>query len=95
MIRGRTTGARFRRQVPIGEYIADFAALTPRIVIELDGPDHDLRDETARTAYLARNGFHLLAYPDKDVAQIPDSVVAHIKAVVQSLQRGKHPPPWQ
>jgi hypothetical protein len=39
----RQTGARFRRQVPIGEWIADFACFDPKLVIEVDGESHDWR----------------------------------------------------
>jgi len=49
-IRRRQLGYRFRRQVPIGPWIADFACLDPRVVIKVDGETHDFRDETARTA---------------------------------------------
>ena len=39
-IRQNQLGARFRRQHPIGPYIADFACLEPMIVVEIDGGQH-------------------------------------------------------
>ena len=36
-----TEGTHFRRQVPIGPYVADFACMAARLVIELDGSQHD------------------------------------------------------
>jgi very-short-patch-repair endonuclease len=41
-------GTHFRRQVPIGRYVADFACLTSRLVIELDGSQHAQSEITAR-----------------------------------------------
>jgi very-short-patch-repair endonuclease len=41
-----TKGTHFRRQVPIGPYVADFACLASRLVIELDGSQHG--DEPTR-----------------------------------------------
>ena len=43
--RGKIPGTRFRRQVPIGPYVADFACLQSRLIIEIDGGQHagDLR----------------------------------------------------
>src|SRR5262245_26367551 len=54
-------GTHFRRQVPIGPYIADFCCLKARLIIEVDGNQHGydenaLKDEK-RTAYLASQGF--------------------------------------
>jgi very-short-patch-repair endonuclease len=40
-LRGRDLGVRFRRQVPIGSYIADFACFSHRVVVEIDGPTHE------------------------------------------------------
>jgi very-short-patch-repair endonuclease len=51
----RLNGIKFRRQVPIGHYIADFFCFSSRIIVELDGsqhqnPEHIVYDEK-RTAY--------------------------------------------
>jgi very-short-patch-repair endonuclease len=40
-LRGKSLGVRFRRQVPIGPYIADFACLSHRLIVEIDGLTHD------------------------------------------------------
>src|SRR4026209_553850 len=60
---------KFRRQHPIGPYIADFACLNPRLVIELDGRLHDKRytyDET-RTRFLESNGFTVLRFRNIEI----------------------------
>jgi very-short-patch-repair endonuclease len=43
--RDAIAGRRFRRQHPIGPYIADFACLPVRLVIEVDGATHGSEDE--------------------------------------------------
>jgi very-short-patch-repair endonuclease len=43
-------GLKFRRQVPLGPYIADFACMRHRIVIEADGPFHDAEGDAKRDA---------------------------------------------
>ena len=40
-LRDRGIGAKFRRQVPIGCYVADFVRVAARMIVELDGPPHD------------------------------------------------------
>lgn len=40
-LRDRGIGAKFRRQVPIGCYVADFVCIAARMIVELDGPPHD------------------------------------------------------
>jgi very-short-patch-repair endonuclease len=39
-LRGNSTGYKFRRQSPIGRYIADFVCFEARIIVELDGYSH-------------------------------------------------------
>ena len=37
----RLIGYKFRRQMPVGKYIADFVCLNPKVIIEVDGGQHD------------------------------------------------------
>lgn len=39
-LRGEQLGVKFRRQHPLGGYVADFACLAPRLIVELDGSQH-------------------------------------------------------
>ena len=54
--RRQLDGFKFRRQLPVGPYIVDFVCLSERLVIEVDGPSHDLRldYDARRTATLNR-----------------------------------------
>ena len=45
-------GYKFRRQYPAGPYIVDFACPARRILVELDGGQHDAAVDAARTRYL-------------------------------------------
>ncbi|WP_201751985.1 endonuclease domain-containing protein [Microvirga arsenatis] len=59
-------GSHFRRQVPTGPYIADFACLKARLLIELDGGHHSqqniaIKDE-ARTRWLESEGYRVVRF---------------------------------
>ena len=86
-IRNRQLGVKFRRQVPIGRWIADFASLDPRVVVEVDDRSHELRDERVRTGYLESRGFTVLRYDNEDIAFRLDGVLAHLEEVLADLRR--------
>ncbi|TAM46427.1 MAG: endonuclease domain-containing protein [Gammaproteobacteria bacterium] len=75
-------GYKFRRQHPIGRYIADFACPSRRLVIELDGDAHRGRQvlDRQRTAYLASRGFDVMRFWNSAVIRTPDIVLAKIRA---------------
>lgn len=66
----KSVGLKFRRQSPIGPYIADFACFTPKIVVEVDGDHHETdtgkRHDRNRDAYLSASGFLVLRYDAGD-----------------------------
>lgn len=79
-------GYKFRRQVPIGPYVVDFAALEPRLVIEVDGGQHaDSARDVVRDAWLKEQGFVVLRFWNDEVLQCLPDVGAAILA--------KLPPP--
>ena len=53
-------GTRWRRQHPIGFYIADFACLAHKLIVEVDGAGHSEERDELRDAFLARAGFRVL-----------------------------------
>ena len=64
-LRGRKLGVGFRRQLPIGRYIADFAAPSARLVVEVDGVYHAgrARADARRDRDLGRLGWRVVRLP--------------------------------
>src|SRR4029077_1550295 len=59
---------KFRRQHPIGQYIADFACTKHQVVIELDGGQHaDRTADARRTAWLHRQGWKVIRFWNHEV----------------------------
>ena len=91
-LKNRGTGARFRRQVPIGIWIADFASLDPKLVVEVDDESHDWRDETVRDRYMESVGFTVLRFTNREVSEDPNAVLRTIAYWVECLKAGSPPP---
>jgi len=80
-IRGKQVYAcRFRRQHPIGPYIADFACIERRLVVELDGGQHQEQNtqDEQRTAYLQSLGWQILRFWNNEVLENLDGVLSTI-----------------
>ncbi|MDO9560816.1 MAG: endonuclease domain-containing protein [Bradyrhizobium sp.] len=81
----RLNGAGFRRQVPIGNYIADFMCHAARVVIELDGGQHfsdrGEQADAARSAVIEAEGFRVLRFSNHDVMSNRAGVLETIAAV--------------
>ncbi|OWV79349.1 hypothetical protein ATY78_10930 [Rhizobium sp. R635] len=79
----RPYGARFRRETPIGPYIADFAWLSARLIVEVDGDSHETtagrRHDLARDAFLRNQGFDVLRFDNAQVLDGPDYVFITIE----------------
>ncbi len=77
----RLDGAKFRRQVVIGRYIADFACRLPKmLVVEVDGDshaDHVAYDRT-RTAEFERRGYQVLRFANRDIGDNLEGVLMTI-----------------
>ncbi len=74
-------GLKFRRQVPIGPFIADFACIEMRLVVELDGDQHaESCADAMRDALLRRHGWRVLRIWNADVRESPAGVLSQIAA---------------
>ena len=86
-------GAKFRRQVVIGPYIADFACRTPlMLVVELDGDTHGAQEDydAERTRFLESQGYRVLRFSNRDVGQNMEGVLETIRATLTpSLIEGR------
>ena len=82
----KSSGIKFRRQAPIGPYIADFAAVEALLIVELDGGQHAMRinSDEKRTAWLKGHGYRVFRFWNNDVLANPEGVVA----VIQGFLRG-------
>lgn len=98
----RSRGYHFRRQVPKGRAIVDFACLKHRVIIEVDGGQHNVdahvqRDE-ARDARLNKAGFRILRFWNSDVDGNLTGVLELIDAALRERPppggpSARHPPP--
>ncbi len=78
----RLNGCKFRRQVPIGPYIADFACVELRLVVELDGSQHvDNRTDHLRDNTMAENGWSVARFPSVHMLSAPESVIDTLMAI--------------
>lgn len=76
----QVNGLKFRRQHPIGRYIADFCCPEKCLVIEIDGGQHMNRTfaDERRTEFLVQEGYRVLRYWNHDVLAAPEAVLQHI-----------------
>ena len=93
----RLVGIKFRRQVPIGPYIADFASIPHRLVIELDGGQHNeaagLARDATRTADLEARGYRVLRFWNNDVLGNVEGAMETLPAAVRVVGRPPPTPP--
>jgi very-short-patch-repair endonuclease len=65
-LRQRPAGLKFRRQHPVGPYVADFACPLARLIVEVDGPSHTeadaIRHDAKRTAFLEARGWRVVRF---------------------------------
>ena len=67
-------GCKFRRQHPMGPYIVDFACLERKLVVELDGSQHNGAEDASRTRDIEAMGYRVLRFWNND-ALIQQQVV--------------------
>ena len=98
-LRLRPEGLKFRRQHPIGPYVADFCCLSARLVVEVDGHSHGCaqqphKDRT-RDSFMSDNGYKVVRVAARDVLADADlvarQVVAHASTPLHRPADG--PPP--
>jgi very-short-patch-repair endonuclease len=82
----RPREARFRRETPIGPYIADFAWLSKKIVVEVDGDSHETEQgrthDMARDAWMRQKGYTVLRFDNADLIDAEDYVYLEIEKTI-------------
>jgi len=92
LLRNRNLASRkFKRQVPIGRFIADFACLELKLIIEADGGQHaDQQDyDEARTAWLESEGWRVLRFWNRDILTNIDGVA---EAILEAIRLSEFNP---
>jgi very-short-patch-repair endonuclease len=91
-LRDHFPAARFRRQVPVTPYFADFMSFRNRLILELDGGQHADPDAIAydarRTAFLERKGYKVVRFWNSDVIQ-------NLPGVLESIAQNLPLPPGE
>ncbi len=86
----------FRRQAPIGRYIADFALHRANLIVEIDSARHDLPEsqlhDAERDAWLASQGYTVLRIRDNDVFE---DINAVMRRIIGELQARGIPVSWE
>ena len=78
-------GAKFRRQQPIGPFIADFVCQQHRLIIEADGGQHaESISDGRRTAFLESKGYRVLRFWNNDILSNLDGVAGVIAAALST-----------
>ncbi len=97
-LRASRLGMKFRRQHPIGPYVADFYCRDARLIIEVDGEAHNRGNrptaDVARDAYLRNKGLEVVRIAAVDVLKDADAVAEAIAArVANTLHHPTDGPP--
>jgi very-short-patch-repair endonuclease len=90
---GQMDRHKFRRQVPFGIYIVDFVCHEARLIIEVDGSQHDRSSprERERSRFLQHQGYRILRFWNNEALVNPEGVYA---AITEELRRHpSHPSP--
>ncbi len=90
-LRNKQLDTKFRRQHPIGTYIADFISLENNLIIEVDGEIHDTTKEydDNRTEALNELGFKVIRFSNDEVKNELENVLSKIKTELKSLSFGE------
>ncbi|TAJ84974.1 MAG: DUF559 domain-containing protein [Reyranella sp.] len=81
----RLAGIKFRRQHPIGHYFADFACLSAKLVVEIDGEHYAFQQErdARRTAFMELEGWRVLRFWAVEVFESPEGIWIAIEAALK------------
>ncbi len=85
-LRRKNLGTRFRRQVTLGRYIADFLSFRPKVLIEVDGSQHANNPyDRRRDAFFRDEGFVVLRFWNWEVLRNVDGVLERILRTLAEL----------
>ena len=80
-------GLHFRKQCPVGPYIADFACLEAKLIIEVDGGQHnESASDAARDAWFTQHGYRTLRFWNTDILPRPEGALIKITEALGRLE---------
>ncbi len=96
---GRVDGWKFRRQVPMGRFVADFVCHEAKLVIELDGKAHESSEvrDRERDAWFRSRGYRTLRFRNEEALACRESVLESIREVSteRAAPADAPSPPWR
>ena len=81
-LRDSKLGVKFRRQQVISGFVADFYCHAAGLIVEVDGSQHSPEVDAERDAVLKAHGLRLLRFPNREVREELDRVVAEIRIML-------------
>ena len=82
-LRNNKTGCKFRKQHPIGDYIADFICIEKRLIIEVDGGYHNSmeqqQNDAVRTIDIEKMEYSVIRFTNEEVEKHLPTVIMRIK----------------
>ena len=85
-------GFKFRRQIAIPPFIADFLCPTKGLIVEIDGWTHDAQRDHRRDDFLASRDYNTLRFSNTEVMENVDAVLSRVLETLRSLP-DRWPPP--
>ena len=90
----RLNGEKFRRQQPIGPYVVDFVHFGARLIVEVDGGQHnDAPRDEKRDNWLREQGFTVMRFWNNEIMSNLDGVLATIMDAVTESPLSPGPSP--
>ena len=82
-------GYKFKRQVLIGNYIVDFLCPEKRLIVEIDGGQHNednnIQSDNVRTLYLEKQGYKIIRFWNDEVSENIEGVCERLRRVLDNL----------
>ncbi len=86
----RFHGLKFRRQVPLGSYVADFACFEAKVIVEADGGQHaDNARDDRRDRYFRGQGYRTLRFWNVDILKNIEGVLETLHEAIKEQIRAE------
>lgn len=79
----RLDGFKFRRQSTIGPYVVDFLCIEARLIVEVDGGQHNANIDAPRTRFLEERGYRILRFWNNEVIENFEGVLQTLSAALK------------